>query len=138
MIKEFWLNLPVKDIKRSKVFFTQLGFKLNSQNGNNDSSACLLIGDKNVVVMLFEEPAFKGFTNHEVADTSKGSEILLSISANSKEEVDEIARKVIEAGGTSNHKPSEMKGWMYGSLFVDLDGHRWNVLYMDMSQMKQG
>jgi predicted lactoylglutathione lyase len=138
MIKEFWLNLPVKDINKSKTFFSQLGFKFNTQNGNSDASACMLIGDKNVVVMLFEEPAFKGFTQHEVADTSKGSEILLSIDAQSKEEVDELTQKAIEAGGTSTHKPSEMKGWMYGSLFIDLDGHRWNVLYMDMNRMQQG
>lgn len=138
MIKEFWLNLPVKDVKRSKEFFSYLGFKFNPQQGNSGSSACLLMGDKNVVLMLFEEAAFKGFTNHEVADTSRGSEILLSIDVRSKEEVDEITRKAVEAGGTSSHIPSEMKGWMYGSLFSDLDGHRWNVLYMDMSQMQKG
>lgn len=138
MIKEFWLNLPVKDISKSKAFFSQLGFKFNTQQGNSDTSACLLMGDKNVVVMLFEEPAFRGFANHEVADTSKGSEILLSIDAQSKEEVDEITRKAVEAGGSSTHKPSEMKGWVYGSLFIDPDGHRWNVLYMDMSKMPKG
>lgn len=138
MIKEFWLNLPVKDINRSKAFFTKLGFKFNTQNGSSDTSACLFMGDKNVVVMLFEEPAFKGFINHEVADTAKGSEILLSIGTHSKNEVDEITQKAVEAGGTSSHQPSEMKGWMYGSLFVDLDGHRWNVLYMDMSKMQKG
>lgn len=86
--------------------------------------------------MLFEEPAFKCFTNAEIADTTKGCEVLLSIDAESKEEVDTLIQKAIEAGGKSTHKPSAMSGWMYGSLFLDPDGHRWNVLYMDMTKMK--
>jgi hypothetical protein len=136
MAKEFWLNLPVKDIQRSKAFFTKLGFDFNPLY-NSDNSASLLLGEKDVVVMLFEEPQFKGFTSNEIADTTRGTEVLLSFDAESKEEVDEIVRKVIEAGGTSDHKPTEMKGWMYGCIFTDLDGHRWNVLYMDMEKMPQ-
>jgi predicted lactoylglutathione lyase len=135
MTKQFWINLPVKDISRSKAFFTQMGFQLNLQQGNTENSACLLLGEKNVVVMLFEEPAFKSFTNNGIADTSHGTEVLLSIDAESKEEVDEMANKAIKAGGSSSHKPSEMQGWMYGCVFTDLDGHRWNVLYMDMQKM---
>lgn len=135
MTKEFWLNLPVKNVKKSKEFFTKLGFKFNTQYGNSDTSAALMIGEKNIIVMLFEEPAFKGFANNDVADTAKGTEVLLSFDAQSKEEVDEIAQKAADAGGITNHKPSEMQGWMYGCLFTDLDGHRWNVLHMDMSKM---
>jgi predicted lactoylglutathione lyase len=135
MIKQFWLNLPVKDIKKSKDFFSKLGFQFNSQYGNTDTSAALLVGEKKVVVMLFEEPAFKGFANNDIADTSRGTEVLLSIDAQSKEEVDEMAQKAVNAGGTSQHKPGEMQGWMYGCIFTDIDGHRWNVLYMDMSKM---
>ena len=138
MAKEFWLNLPVKDIKRSKEFFSKLGFKFNTKNGNTDTSACMLLGDKNVVVMLFEEPQFKGFTNNPVADTGKGTEVLLSFDAQSKEEVDEVIQKAVDAGGQSSHKPSPLRGPMYGSIFTDLDGHRWNVLYMDMEKMQQG
>jgi predicted lactoylglutathione lyase len=134
MIKQFWLNLPVKDIKKSTEFFSKLGFQFNTQH-STDTSAALLVGEKNVVVMLFEEPAFKGFANNDVADTTCGTEVLLSIDAQSKEEVDEMAQKAINAGGTSPHKPGEMKGWMYGCLFTDVDGHCWNVLYMDMSKM---
>lgn len=138
MIKQFWLNLPVKNIKKSKEFFGKLGFQFNTQHGNTDTSASLLVGEKNVVVMLFEEPAFKGFTNNEIADTTRGTEVLLSIDAQSKEEVDQMAQKAIDAGGKSTHKPGEMQGWMYGCMFSDIDGHRWNVLYMDMSKMPQG
>jgi predicted lactoylglutathione lyase len=135
MTKQFWINLPVKDINRSKTFFTQLGFKLNLRQGNTENSACLLLGEKEVVVMLFEEAAFKGFTNSEIAETGKTAEVLLSIDAESKEEVDETVKKAIEAGGSSNHKPSAMTGATYGSVFTDPDGHRWNVLHMDMQKM---
>lgn len=135
MTKEIWINLPVKDVTKSKVFFTKLGFSFNTQYGNSDNSASLLIGQKNVVVMLFDEPTFKSFTNNELVNTKQATEVLLSIDAESKEEVDEMATKAVAAGGSSNHKPSDMIGWMYGCVFADLDGHLWNVLYMDMSKM---
>lgn len=137
MVKEFWLNLPVKDIKKSRAFFDKIGFKFNAQNGNSDTSAAMLVGEKNIVVMLFEEPAFRGFTNTEVADTKQGTEVLLSFDAQSKEEVDAMAQKAIEAGGKTDHKPYEMQGWMYGCVFTDIDGHKWNVLHMDYSKMPQ-
>ena len=132
-MKQFWLNLPVKNIEKSIAFFTQLGFNFN-QERTNDKMACLMLGEKNVVCMLFDEPTFKGFISGGEL-SNKSNEVLLSIDAQSKEEVDEIVVKAIAAGGTSNHQPSEMKGWMYGCVFSDLDGHRWNVLYMDMSKM---
>lgn len=136
-MKQFWLNLPVKDISKSIEFFTHLGFTFNTQR-SSPNSACLVIGEKDVVVMLFDEPTFKGFINNEAAISGSATEVLLSIDAQSKEEVDEMVKKAIEAGGSSNHQPKEMKGWMYGCVFTDLDGHRWNVLYMDMSKMPKG
>jgi len=136
MAKDFWLTLPVKDINKSKAFFTQLGFKFNTQY-SDPKSACLLVGEKNVVVMLFEEPAFKGFISGEIADVKQGAEVLLSFDAQSKEEVDELVKKVIAAGGKSNHKPYDMQGYMYGCVFTDIDGHRWNILHMDMSKMQK-
>jgi|SRR6185437_207936 len=137
MIKDLWINLPVKNVRKSRDFFVKLGFKLNPHNGNTDNSACFLVGNANVVVMLFDESSFKGFTNHEVADAKQGSEVLISVGVESKEQVDELAKNAVEAGGTSNHKPGKMEGWMYGCLFIDIDGHRWNALYMDMSKMPQ-
>lgn len=138
MTKEFWLNLPVKSLAKSKEFFTSLGFSFSQGPGNTDTSAPLMIGSKNIVVMLFEEPFFKGCTNNEIADTSKGNEVLLSFDAESREEVNEIANKAVAAGGTLFGKPNEIQGWMYGCGFTDLDGHRWNVLHMDMSKMQKG
>ncbi len=130
MMKEFWINLPVRDVQRSKQFFLSLGFHFNEKMGNSDRSACLVIGDKNVVVMLFDEPTFRSFTNCEITETLKTAEVLLSVDAQSKEEVDEMMKKAVDAGGTSNHIPYEMVGHLYGGVFSDLDGHRWNVLFM--------
>lgn len=136
MTKEFWISLPVKNINMSKAFFAKLGFPFNDKfGGNPENSACMLLGEKKVVVMLVEESVFKGFTGNEVADAGKVTEVLFSIDAESKEEVDAMANKAIEAGGKSNHTPGVMKGWMYGCVFTDLDGHSWNVLHMDMSKM---
>lgn len=138
MTKEFWVNLPVKDIKRSKEFFTEIGFSLNPRFGNSDESASILIGDKNVVLMLFAEPTFKSFTRNEIADNKQSTEVLFSIDAENREEVDALAKRVSNAGGTIFSEPEENQGWMYGFGFADLDGHRWNVLYMDMSKMPKG
>jgi predicted lactoylglutathione lyase len=139
MTKQFWINLPVKDVNVSREFFGKLGFRFNPQFGNGPNSAAMQVGEKDVTVMLFDEATFKGFVeNCGLADTAQGVEVLLSIDAESKEEVDELAQKAIEAGGKSNHKPNEMQGWMYGCLFTDPDGHSWNVLYMDMSKMPKG
>lgn len=129
--KEIWINLPVKDIRRSKAFFNFLGFFSNDSKGNTQHSACLHIGQKNTVVMLFDEPTFKGFTNIDIANTAKSSEVLLSIDAGSREEVDEIARNVAAAGGVVYNLPAVIQDRMYGCSFTDLDGHRWSVLYME-------
>ena len=133
MTKQLWLNLPVKNIEKSKDFFARLGFSFNTQHGNSPVSASLVIG-KNVI-MLFEENTFKSFTKSEISNTANTNEILISIDAESKEEVDDLAKKVTDAGGDVFSKPAEKDGWMYGCAFADPDGHKWNVLYMDMSKM---
>jgi predicted lactoylglutathione lyase len=134
MTKEFWINLPVKDLKKSKEFFTKLGFTLNPRFSNSDEMVGLMIGDKKVIVNFFPESTFKGFTGNEISDTKQATEVLLSIDAESREEVDEMVKKAVTAGGTVCSEPGG-QGWMYGCVFADLDGHRWNVLYMDMSKM---
>ena len=85
--------------------------------------------------MLFNQDQFTSFTRATIADTGAGTEVLFSIDAESRGEVDELAEKAEAAGGTIFGKPSEIQGWMYGCGFTDLDGHRWNVLHMDMSKM---
>lgn len=137
MTKELWLNLPVKNVGRSVEFFKKIGFSFHENSpGNTPTSAPMYVGSKNVVVMLFEENAFKGSAQNELADTGKGTEVLMSFDAESRQEVDELAQKVAAAGGKIFAQPSDVQGWMYGFGFADLDGHRWNALYMDMSKMK--
>ncbi len=135
MVKQIWLNLPVKDVAKSKEFFTKLGFSFNDNFGGGPDSACLLVGSGNFVVMLFSEQIFKSFTQHPITDTVQSSEVLISIDAESREEVDELAKKAEAAGGIIFGKPGEAQGWLYGCGFSDLDGHRWNVLFMDYSKL---
>ena len=137
MTRSLWLNLPVKDLAKSKEFFTKLGFSFNKGHGSTEFSECLLIGEKNTVVMLFTETVFQGFTKHEITDASLTTEVLISIDAGSKEEVDELAKKAAEAGGTVFSAPGG-NDFMYGCGFADLDAHRWNVLFMDMSKIQNG
>lgn len=137
MTKQLWLNLPVKDVVKSKAFFEALGFSFNTAHGNTETSACLLVGEKNAVVMLFQNEVFEQFTQTKITDTNQAVEVLISIDAESREEVDELAQKAAAAGGFVFAKPGENQGWMYGCGFADLDGHRWNVLYMDISKMPQ-
>lgn len=132
--KQVWINLPVKNALQTKDFFTHLGFRFLEER-STEQSACMLVGENNLVIMLFAEAMFQNFIQHQITDTSKSAEVLISIDAESREEVDELARKAKEAGGTVFDEPGENQGWMYGCGFCDLDGHRWNVLYMDFSKM---
>ena len=135
MTKEIWLNLPVKNVAASKAFFEKIGFSFNEQQ-TTEHSACMVVGSKKTVVMLFAEPIFVGFTGGAaLSDASKSAEILISFDAESRAEVDEIAQKAAAAGGSVFGKPSEIQGWMYGCGFADLDGHRWNALFMDFEKL---
>lgn len=131
MTKEFWINLPVKDLNRTRDFFTQLGFTFKPLPGNSQDGACLILGTKSVYVMMFEQNIFRSFTDTEITDTSKSNEVLFSIDAESTDEVNILAKRVKNAGGEIFAEPAEKDGWMYGFGFCDPDGHRWNVLYME-------
>jgi predicted lactoylglutathione lyase len=132
MAKQIFINLPVKDLKKTMSFFEKLGFTFNMQF-TDDKAACMIIGE-NIYAMLLLEKFFKTFTNKEIADAKKSTEVLIAIDAESKYAVDEMIRKAVEAGGSTYRNPQD-DGWMYGHSFADLDGHQWEVLYMDESQM---
>lgn len=140
MTKEIWINLPVKDVAAAKVFFSSLGgfFRLHPAHESNPDMAAVQAGDHNVMVMLFPEARIEAFSQNPITDTKKSTEVLFSFSAETKEEVDEMAKSVKAAGGNVFAAPAEIEGWMYGCAFADLDGHRWNILYMDMSKMPKG
>ncbi len=136
MTKEIWFNLPVTNIQKSVDFFTKMGFTPNTRFPFTDAMASFFIGEKKVVMMLFIHAQIAEFSGNKVANTTQGTEVLFSIDAESKEEVDEMLRKAEAAGGTIYAHGGEKDGWMYGGGFIDLDGHRWNLLYMDFSKMK--
>jgi hypothetical protein len=132
MAKQIFVNLPVKDLKKSMDFFTKLGFTFNPQF-TDDNAACMIIGE-NIYSMLLMEKFFKGFTKKEISDAKKTTEVLIAIDANSRQEVDDIVNKAVDAGGTIYRDPDD-HGWMYSHSFADLDGHQWEVLYMDTNKM---
>ncbi|HEV8285083.1 MAG TPA: VOC family protein [Chitinophagaceae bacterium] len=134
MATKIFVNLPVKDLNKSKEFFTKLGFSFNP-HFTNDQGACLIIGE-NLFAMLLTEPFFKTFTKKEIADAKKTTEALIAIDAESREKVDEMVKKAAEAGGSIYRKPED-HGWMYGHSFADLDGHQWEILYMDEKAVPQ-
>ncbi|WP_316772069.1 VOC family protein [Pedobacter frigiditerrae] len=136
MTKEIWANLPVADISRSVEFFSKMGFKKNERFPFSDTMASFFIGEKSkFVMMLFRNDIIEGFCGNKISDTSKGTEVLFSIDAESPAEVDEMLQKAEDAGGKIYAKGGEKDGWMYGGGFIDLDGHRWNLLHMDFSKM---
>jgi predicted lactoylglutathione lyase len=135
MTKHIWLNLPVNNVEKSKKFFINIGFSFNEEYCN-EQSACMLVGEKNFVVMLFERSMFATFVQNAIVDTQSHAEMLISIDAESRNEVEELAQKAEEAGGVLFAKPAENQGWMYGCGFSDLDGHRWNILFMDYDKLK--
>ncbi|MCK0145920.1 extradiol dioxygenase [Arenibacter sp. F26102] len=134
-INQFWLNLPVRDLEKSKMFFKSIGFTPNPVHTAATHLGSFLIGENKFVMMLFPETVFKGFTGNEISNTSKGTEVLLNIDAQSRMDVGMMADLVRKAGGKIYAEPREPEGWMYVCGFEDLDGHRWCMLHMDMKNM---
>ncbi len=122
-------NLPVKDLQRSRDFFAALGFEFNEQF-SDENAACLVLAD-NVFVMLLTEQRFRDFIKGDIADAHSATELLLGISAESREEVDELCDKALAAGG-SEWTPALEQGPMYERTFQDPDGHVWAVIHMDL------
>ncbi|KND42292.1 MULTISPECIES: VOC family protein [Streptomyces] len=123
-----FINLPVNDLDASKKFFTELGYTLNPQF-SDENAASVVISDT-IVAMLLTKPFYSSFTNKEIADATRTSEVMLCLSAESRAKVDELVEKAVAAGGTASEKVQEMD-FMYGRAFDDLDGHTWEVVWMD-------
>jgi len=121
------VSLPVKDLKASTAFFKALGFAFNP-DFSSETATAVIIGP-NIQVMLAEHEMFRRFAHRNVADTSKVCEMLLALSLGSREEVDEIVRRAVAAGGAT-HDEAQDHGFMYDHGFIDLDGHGWGVFHM--------
>ena len=126
--RQMFVNVAVKDLQKSMNFFRQLGFKFNQQF-TDENAACMVISDQ-ACVMLLQEPFFKGFMKNAVCDTKTHTEALLALSCESRQAVDDMAKQAIAAGGQPATDPMD-HGFMYLKTFHDLDGHHWEVFWMD-------
>lgn len=127
--KQIFVNLPVKNLEKSKAFFAALGYTFNEQF-TDANAACMVIHEGSIHAMLLVEDFFKTFTDKSLTDTSKSTEVLLCLSCESRAEVDELVAKALAAGGTVPRPPQDY-GFMYGHGFQDIDGHLWELSYMD-------
>lgn len=134
MATKIFVNLPIKDLTRTVDFFTKLGFSFNPQF-TDENATCMIIGE-DIFVMLLVEKFFKTFTKKEICDPTKDAEVIIALSAESREKVDQMINRVIKAGGTESREPQD-HGWMYGRSFQDIDGHLWEVIYMDVSALQK-
>lgn len=134
MTKNIFVNLPVKDLKKSMDFYTKLGFTNNPQF-TDETAACMVISE-NIYVMLLTYDKFKSFTKKDIADASKTTQVLLAIDIESREKVNELVEIAQKHGGSVYMEPTDHE-WMYQHSFADLDGHQWEVCYIDMSKFPQ-
>ncbi|MDQ0463705.1 putative lactoylglutathione lyase [Caulobacter ginsengisoli] len=134
-MRMIFVNLPVKSVKASRDFFGALGFTFNEQFCSEDT-ACMVI-EENIFSMLMETARFKAFIKGDVADTAKGKEVLVCLSCASRAEVEALKAKAIAAGG-GEWLPAQDYGFMYGDSFTDLDGHVWELNWMDPAAVAGG
>ncbi|WP_022887051.1 VOC family protein [Glaciibacter superstes] len=129
-----FVNLPVADLQRSVDFWTALGYSFNPQF-TDENATSLIIEEDHIYAMLLTRDYFKTFTKKEIADSSS-AEVIIALSADSREAVDKLADTALANGGSVASDPQEF-GFMYGRSFLDPDGHQWEVSWMDMSQMPE-
>lgn len=130
MSRMVFINLPVRDLKASMAFFSRLGFEFDLRF-TDENAACMILSDKGHV-MLLAEPFFKTFTPRELCDTATHGEVLVAITAESRAEVDSLVDRALE-NGARHAAESVDHGFMYFRTFYDLDGHHWEVIWMDPS-----
>lgn len=129
MATQIFVNLPVKDLKKSVDFFTALGYTFNPQF-TDENATCMIVSDDHIYVMLLVEKFFKTFTPKPIADAKAATEVLVALSCESRAQVDEMVRKAVAAGGRTPTQPQDL-GFMYQHGYEDLDGHMWELVYME-------
>ncbi|HMT77698.1 MAG TPA: hypothetical protein PKA44_08290 [Saprospiraceae bacterium] len=132
MVKQIFINLPVKDLDKSISFYEKIGFTLNPQF--TDSTAACMVWSETIFVMLLTYDKLSQFINKEIMDGKNAVSVINSLSLGSKDEVAQMMEKVVAAGG-NEHVEAKDYGFMIQRSFEDLDGHNWEVFYMDMTQM---
>ena len=131
MTTSIFVNLPVRDLDRSVAFFTELGYSFNDKY-TDENAASLVISD-NIFAMLLVESFFQTFTPKRIVDATSATEVIVALSVETREEVDALVKKALAAGATSYADPLDY-GFMYQSSFQDLDGHLWEIIWMDPDQ----
>ncbi len=136
MTTQIFVNLPVKNLERSVAFFTALGYRFNPQF-TDENATCMIVDEDHIYVMLLVEKFFSTFTPKPIADATKSTEVLLCLSCDSRAAVDALVKKALAAGGST---PNEAKdhGFMYQHGFQDLDGHLWELMWMDPAFAQSG
>lgn len=132
MPTQMFVNLPVRDLRKTVAFFTALGFTFDARF-SNDQCACMVINEGTSYVMLMAEALFKTFSPNPLPDARKTTGVLISLSCNSREDVDAMVHKAVAAGGSTLNNPQD-HGFMYEHDFGDPDGHLWGVMWMNPSQ----
>jgi uncharacterized protein len=135
MAAKIFVNLPVKDLNKSMEFFTKLDFKFNPQF-TDETAACMIVSE-DIFVMLLTRDKFKTFTPKEICDATKNTEVLVCLSSESRDKVNDMVRKAVAGGGATYNEPQD-HGFMYGHGFQDLDGHIWELIYMEPNAVSQG
>ena len=133
MSRKIFVNLPVKNLEKSKAFFVALGFTINPQF-TDATAACIVISEE-IYVMVLTEEKFAPFAPHPISDAKKSTEVLLCLSCDSRAEVEDLVRRALANGGSVYREPAD-HGFMYHHSFQDPDGHVWELAYMDMSAMQ--
>lgn len=135
MATKIFVNLPVSNLKKSVAFFTKLGFTFNAQF--TDETATCMIVSEDIFVMLLTREKFGTFTPKEICDATKSTEVLVCLTCESRDEVDDMVRKAVAAGGATPMDSGDY-GFMYQHGFEDLDGHLWELIYMEPNAEDQG
>jgi uncharacterized protein len=134
MATKIFVNLPVKNLNKSVEFFSHLGYTFNPQF-TDETATCMIVSD-DIFVMLLTDAKFKTFTPKAICDATKSTEVLVCLSCENRATVDEMVRKAVAAGGLTYNEPQD-HGFMYAHGFQDLDGHIWELIYMEPSAIKQ-
>lgn len=134
MAKKIFINLPLADLKRAMAFYTTIGFTNNPQF-TDDTAACMILTEE-IYVMLLTHSKFSQFTTKEIGNAFKTASVINSLSVDSNEEVNTMIEKALASGGKESNEAKDY-GFMQQRGFEDLDGHLWEVLYMDVSKFPQ-
>lgn len=132
--KSIFVNLPIKDLTRTRDFWTKLGFSFNEQF-SDERALCLVFNDGLIYSMLITHEMFSSFTNRPIADGTT-TEIIIAIEVDSREQVDKMVKLALE-NGASRYRESVDHTWMYYDSFADIDGHHWEIMFTDPNQIQQ-